>query len=158
MTSNKKVDCNDLLDNEYCPYDRVSIWSDQKDLLDIYNEKDTRAAFLGAVMFLGKMVDDYDIGPNDLDEQKEFVRDTLLENLKKQILWINFGLRWLEKVAKPDGWQMYDHDMDELLCERKALINAFYTLDPEAYLQFLIIVPEIKDFPYWDPLQQIVPK
>lgn len=50
------------------------------------------------------------------------------------------------------------HDMDELLCERKALIDAFYALNPDAYLQFLTIVPEIKDFPYWDPLQQIVPK
>jgi hypothetical protein len=125
MTSNKKVDCNDLLDNEYCPYDRVSIWSDQNELLAKLTKKKTRSSHFA-----------------------------LLYNLRRQIVWINFCLRWLEKVAKPDGWQMYDHDIEELLHERKALINAFYTLDPDAYLQFLTVAPETKDFKYWDPLNQ----
>ena len=88
------VSCNNVPDTTYCPYDRVTVWVDQRDLLQIYNEQDTRAAFLGAVMFLGKSVDDYDIGPNDLDEQKKFIRWFLLENLKKQILWMNFCLKW----------------------------------------------------------------
>lgn len=150
--ANDAVSCNDVIDNDYCPYDRVTVWSNQKDLLDIYNEKDTRAAFLGAVMFLGKMVDDYDIGPNDLDEQKEFVKHLLIDNIKKQILWMNFCLKWLERVAQPDGWDMYEHDKAEILNERKDLIKAFYDLDPNGYLHFLIVADETKDFDYWDPV------
>lgn len=139
MTSNKDVDCSGLLEDEYCPYDRVSIWCQQDELLKRKKQFDESKT---------------NLDPEDIEDEKFGI----IYQIRRQIVWINFSLRWLEKVAKPDGWQMYDHDMDELLWERKALIDAFYALNPDAYLQFLTIVPEIKDFPYWDPLQQIVSK
>lgn len=138
---------------DYCPYDRIEIWTDMKKLDLISKEKNPTKAYVLASLYSGGKPEDYDIKPEEVDEQREFVRDTLLTHLKKEILYLNFCLKWLQKVAKVDKWIMYEHDWNELLENRKTLIDIFYGIAPDEYLRFLTIATETMQFDFWDPLR-----
>lgn len=161
MNCNKKVenkvsDDDELtVDDEYCPYDRVEVWCSHKDLLEIYKEQNVRLAYVKAVAYEGRCLTDFNITPDDIEEQKEFIKDMLLTNLKKQILFMNYCLRWLTKIAKPDNWDMYNHDYYEILDERRHLIRIWYDIDAHGYMTFLSIIPETMEFEYWDPVQRV---
>ena len=102
--------------------------------------------------YLNPETEDVDELINDIEMFKDYCCYNIVLRLKSLILYLNHCLKWLTRVAKPAGWQYADDEIEELLDDRRTLIDIFYKLDPTEYLKFLQIEEEIKLFEHWDPL------
>ena len=88
----------------------------------------------------------------DAELFEDYCHFNLILRIKALILYLNHCLKWLERVAKPDGWKYADNEIKDLIDDRRALINIFYKYNPEEYLKFIQIEDETKLFDHWDPL------
>lgn len=88
---------------------------------------------------------------NDQSLYEEYCKENILLRIETLLIYLNYCLRWLTRVAKPKGWKWYEGDYEDICNERRHVINMYNKLSPERYEEFLEIETEMKEYPYWDP-------
>lgn len=71
------------------------------------------------------------------------------------LLYLNYCLKWLMKIGKKKDWENYKKDYNDFIDYRRKVIEMFYTIDPQEYLEFLEVEPDTTQFPLWDPLEKV---
>lgn len=88
---------------------------------------------------------------NDKELYEEYCKENILLRIETLLIYLNYCLRWLTRVAKPKGWKWYEGDYEDICKERRFLINIYNKWAPRRYEEFLKIEEEMKEHPYWDP-------
>ena len=132
-----EVDVNDLLVNEYCPYDACTLYALTEELKKIVKEKNYRKAFREACRKAGLLTSVPEEYETFCKEDVKYLTNTLLiEKLEMTLLYMNYCLRWLDKAAKKDNWGLYDHDLSEIEQERDELFKLYEAIDNERFKRF----------------------
>ena len=100
--------------------------------------------------------EDYEFLGYEPITKKEAFNILFVKKCESILLYLNHCLKWLMKIGKKRDWENYKKDYDDFIEYRRLVIEMFYAIDPQEYLEFLEVEPDTMQFPLWDPLQKVI--